>query len=199
MNISIKGKGIDLGDALKAHISEKLESVILRHFPESIEASVTISMDNSNITADIDVHVARNINLRSHQSALDAYIAFDLALHKIDTRLRRYHNKIKNHHEKKADVDVLMAMNYVLPHSHGEIDDEGDEENKSAKAAVIAEMPSEIPTLSVSDAVMRMDLSDMNVLVFRNETQGNINVVHRRNDGNIGWINPAVSEEIHRL
>lgn len=199
MNISIKGKGIDLGDALKAHISEKLESVILRHFPESIEASVTISMDNSNITADIDVHVARNINLRSHQSALDAYIAFDLALHKIDTRLRRYHSKIKNHHEKKADVDVLMAMNYVLPHSHGEIDDKEDVENKGAKAAVIAEMSSEIPTLSVSDAVMRMDLSDMNVLVFRNETQGNINVVHRRNDGNIGWINPAVSEEIHRL
>lgn len=199
MDIFIKGKNIDLGDAMRTHVTEKLESTVLRHFPDAIEASVVISMDNNNISADIDTHVARGINLRSHQAALDAYVAFDLAFHKIETRLRRYHNKLKNHHEKKIDSSSLMAMNYILPHSHGEIDSVNDSEDRDAKAAIIAEMPSEIPTLSVSDAVMRMDLADLNALIFWNKNQGNINIVHRRNDGNIGWIDPSVTKEIHKL
>lgn len=198
MDIIINGKSIDLGDSLREHIQEKLDYVVCKHFPETIEVIVQISMDNHNITADIDVHISKGISLRSTQSAMDAYVAFDLALHKIDSRLRRYHNKIKSHHEKQPTASTMRAMNYVLAHTHGEVE-ETPEEKCSANGAVIAEIAGDIPTLSVSDAVMKMDLADHNVFVFKNAHHGGLNVVHRRSDGNIGWIDPQVSEEVHTL
>jgi ribosomal subunit interface protein len=198
MDIAINGKGIDLGSSLRAHINEKLESIVCKHFPEAIEAIVQISMDNHNITADITVHISKGISLRSHQSAMDAYVSFDLALHKIDTRLRRYHNKIKKHHEKQPTASTIRAMNYVLAHSHGEVE-ELPGNDSVANGAIIAEMAEEIPTLSVSDAVMKMDLADHNVFVFKNIQHGGLNIVHRRTDGNIGWIDPQVSKDVHTL
>ncbi len=198
MDITINGKNIDLGNSLRDYIQEKLEFVVEKHFPEAIESIVLISLDNHNITADIDVHISKGISLRSQQNAMDAYIAFDLALHKIDTRLRRYHNKIKNHHEKTPTAPAMRAMNYVLAHTHGELEN-SNENNKGDKGAVIAEMVGDIPTLSVSDAVMKMDFSDNNVFIFRNSQHGGLNVVHRRSDGNIGWIDPQVTSDVHAL
>ena len=197
MEILINSKGIHVGDSLKAHIEDHMSGLMSKYFKETSEIHITLFKGRQQmVVADIAAHVGRGLTLRSHGDTLDPYSSFDMAFHKIEARLRRYKNRIQDYHLKQNETPPEQpAPQYVLPHDYAMQSDQHNKDNP----AVVAELEQEVPTLSVSDAVMRMDLSDAPVLVFRNKKHGGINVVHRRHDGNIGWIDPDGAKAVRKI
>lgn len=186
MDISIRGKNLDVGDALRTHAEEHLGNVVGKYFNHAIDASVIFSREGPNMSADISVHPGpRGLVVQSNAESADAYGAFDGALERVGKQLRRYKRRLVNHHKARPD-DALPAQQYVI-----QPDDESEEITEDAQPAIIAEMETHIATLTVSEAVMRMDLGDLPVVMFTNSANGVLNVVYRRADGNIGWIDPA--------
>jgi ribosomal subunit interface protein len=192
MKISVTGRHMNVGESLREHASNKLQETGDKYFRQAVEGHIVFDRHNHGFQADIQVHVGRNIMVQGHGEADDAYVAFDMALSRINGRLRRYKTKIKDtknapSHQEMADI--IQASNYVLAGAgHESAQDEAPEQ-----PLVIAEMTTKIETLSVAEAVMRMDLSGYPVVVFRNSKGNNLNVVYRRADGNIGWIDPGDS------
>lgn len=190
MQVSITGKQFDVGDALRSHVEDRLADAVAKYFDHAIEATVVLSRQGKGklIRADISVHVGRGITLQGHAETEDAYGAFDAAAERIAKRLRRYKRRLRDHRRKSgaAAADALLAQQYILAESS---EDETEAE-QNAQPVVIAEMTTAIETMTVGEAVMRMDLAEAPVVVFQNSAHGGINVVYRRNDGNIGWIDP---------
>lgn len=188
MRINVTGKQLDVGDALRSHVEDKLSAVVEKYFDRFIDAHVTIAMDGPMFRADLNVHVGTGIKLQSHEDGGDAYAAFELALEKMDKRLRRYKRRARNHHDiaaRAADIMDLEAQSYVLA-----AEEEQENEPDSLQPVIVAETSMSIPTVTVGEAVMRMDLGDLPVLMFQNRASGALNVVYRRKDGNVGWIEP---------
>ncbi len=186
MEVSVKGHNVDVGDALRSHINEQLQTSVGKYFDKALDASVTISRETTHgFHVEITVHPVRAMMVQAGASGEDAYGAFDGALDRITKQLRRYKRRLKNHHKVKPDEGFLAAQQYVLQSENEveELPEEGD-------PAIIAEMNTEIATLSVGEAVMRMDLAHAPIQMFRNTSNGRLNVVYRREDGNIGWIDP---------
>jgi len=189
MEITVSGKQVDLSDALRTRVWDHLDVIASKYFDHALEAHVTFSRARSCFTCDINVHAGRGLTLRGEGEAADANTAFDDAAEHIAKRLRRYRRRVNEHARDSANRDrPEAARQYTLRQ-----DDAADAggANGEAHATVIAEQATEISRLSVSEAVMRMDLADQPVLMFRNSTSGELNVVYRRTDGNIGWIDPA--------
>jgi ribosomal subunit interface protein len=196
MQINVSGKQVDLSDALRTRVQSNLDMIAAKYFDHALEAHVTFGRARSFFTCDINMHAGRGLTLRGEGEAGDANSAFDDAAEHIATRLRRYRRRVNDHHRDLAGRERPQAGRaYVLraepedaapPETNGH-----DAAAATAFATVIAETPTEISQLSVSDAVMRMDLADQPVLMFRNSTTGAFNVVYRRSDGNIGWIDPG--------
>ncbi|MDP9195348.1 MAG: ribosome-associated translation inhibitor RaiA [Pseudomonadota bacterium] len=190
MNLTIKGKQIDVGDALRTHVTGRLTEVIGKYFENPLEGSVVFSRDRHHMfRADIQVHIGRGIVLQSSSEASEAHPAFDLSLDKLSTRLRRYKSRLRDHHKRSvANGSTLASPYYIL---QPEAEDSPEENSKSAdNPVIVAEMTTSIENLTVGEAVMRMDLADTPALVFRNRAHGKLNVIYRRNDGHIGWIDP---------
>lgn len=188
MQLTVKGKQIDVGDALRTHVREKLSDSVKKYFPDPIEATVTFSREAGHLyRADIAIHVGRGILLQAQYEADDPYPAFDMASERVAKRMRRYKDRLRNHHDKMgaaADGELeLMARAYTL--AAGEDDPESGDE-----PVIVAEMATPILTLTPGEAVMRMDLADLPALLFRNGSHGGLNMVYRRADGNIGWVDP---------
>lgn len=189
MQITVSGKQVDLSDALRTRVSDHLEVIASKYFDHALEAQVTFSRARSFFTCDISVHAGRGLTLRGEGEAADANTAFDDAAEHIAKRLRRYRRRVNEHARDIANRDrPEAARQYVLRQEEQGASQAG---NGEAHATVIAEQVTEISLLSVSEAVMRMDLADQPVLMFRNSTTGELNVVYRRSDGNIGWIDPS--------
>jgi ribosomal subunit interface protein len=191
MQITVSGKQVDLSDALRTRVSDHLDVIANKYFDHAMEAQVTFSRARSFFTCDINVHAGRGLRLRGEGEAADANTAFDDAAEHIAKRLRRYRRRVNEHARDSANRDrPEAARQYILRQEDASSEEDG--EGKSAThATVIAEQVTEISMLSVSEAVMRMDLADQPVLMFRNSTTGELNVVYRRSDGNIGWIDPG--------
>jgi ribosomal subunit interface protein len=188
MKITTTGKQIDVGDALRAHVDDRLGDVVDKYFDRAIEAAVTFSRDRHQFRADIAVHAGRNIRLQGHASADDAYVAFDQAADRIAKRLRRHKRRIRDHRATPGDEAALAALQYVIAEDSSS---EGDEEAVGGdEPAIVAETATQILALSVGEAVMHMDLADQPALMFRNRANGRLNTVYRRPDGHIGWIDP---------
>ncbi|MEN3976482.1 ribosome-associated translation inhibitor RaiA [Emcibacter sp. SYSU 3D8] len=186
MEIQVNGKQIDIGDALREQVTDRIEERVSKYFDRAVDAHVTFSRDAHLIRVDCSVHAGHAIVMQSHASAAEPYAAFDQALDRIETRLRRYKRRLRNHHAAaKASAELVAAASYVL-----EAEEEGSEEPEDLQPLIIAETKMEIPTTTVGGAVMRLDLSDAPVMMFRNSAHGRLNVVYRRPDGNIGWIDP---------
>lgn len=183
MTVKISGKHIEVGESLKARMEKGVEGVARRYFGEIIHAQVTVEKDTLHFYCDIALHVSRNFVVRTRGSDADAYKAFDSACKKLEKRAGRYRSRLRDR-KRGGDDMVLPAAKYVV---NTEADDEGHD-----TPLIIAEMASELATLSVGEAVMRMDLSDYPVLMFQNAKHGKLNVVYRRPDGNIGWIDPTL-------
>jgi ribosomal subunit interface protein len=189
MKLSVKGKQIDVGDALRTHVNQRLEETIGKYFGDSLEATVTFSRDAHLFRADIIVHGDHGILLQSTASADQPYPAFDIAVDKLAGRLRRHKTKIKQQHhaaDRSGKIVASIANTFVL---HG--DDKASDEEVGDNPAVIAEMTTPVETLTVGEAVMRLDLGDLPALLFRNRGHGGLNMIYRRSDGNIGWVDPA--------
>jgi ribosomal subunit interface protein len=194
MEITVSGKQVDLSDALRVRVSQQLETIAGKFFDHAIEAHVTFSRARSFFCCDINVHAGRGLMLRGEGEAADANGAFDDAAEHIAKRLRRYRRRMSDHSRDSAGREKPQAARqYILRQEEEPEAVEGVEGplQAAAYATVVAEAPAEIARLSVSDAVMRMDLADQPVLMFRNTTTGELNVVYRRSDGHIGWIDPA--------
>ncbi len=188
MQITVSGKQVELSDALRTRVATHLDVITAKYFDDAQEASVTFSRARSFFTCDINVHAGRGLTLRGEGEAADANAAFDDAAEHIAKRLRRYRRRVNEHARDLAHrARPEAARQYVLKQ---------DEEPAAAAetntyATVIAESVAEISTLSVGEAVMRMDLANQSVLMFRNSGNSELNVLYRRVDGNIGWIDPA--------
>ena len=194
MQINVSGKQVDLSDSLRTRVALSLDGIASKYFDQAMEANVTFGRARSFFTCDINVHAGRGLTLRGEGEAGDANAAFDDAAEHIATRLRRYRRRVNEHHRAPASRDKPQAARaYVLRAEPDEAPaaSEQIEITASTFATVIAETVTEIDRLTVGDAVMRMDLADQPVLMFRNSSTGELNVVYRRADGNIGWIDPA--------
>ncbi|MGH7212829.1 MAG: ribosome hibernation-promoting factor, HPF/YfiA family [Acetobacteraceae bacterium] len=188
MDISVSGKQVDLSDALRSRVATHLEGLARKYFDRALEAQVTFGRARSFFTCDINLHAGRGLSLRGEGEAADAPTAFDDAAEHIAKRLRRYRRRVNEHARDIANRErPEAARQYTLRQEA----DGAAEPAADAFATVIAEQTTEISRLSVGEAVMRMDLADQPVLMFRNRTSGELNVIYRRSDGNIGWIDPG--------
>ena len=191
MQLSVTGKQLDVGDALRAHIEQNLSTAIGKYFANPTDANVVLSREAHNIRADIKVHVGRGIILQGHADAGDAYAAFDLASEHIAKRLRRHKRRLRGHQRNKADTEkALRAQQYVLAPLQEEVVVAEGSESADGQPVIIADMETRIDTLTVGEAVMRMDLANLPAMMFRNRAHGGLNMIHVRQDGNIGWIDP---------
>lgn len=188
MEITVKGKKMDVGEALSSHVEENLGTVVTKYFDKAIDATVTFSKSNHGFRADISVHPGRGLLVQGAGEGADAHVAFDDSVTRIEKQLRRYKRRLRDHHKARPDEKIIAAQRYVLAP-----ETEGEEVPEEAHPAIVAEMPTAVATLSVSEAVMRMDLADVSAMMFRNSAHGGLNVVYRRSDGNIGWIDPSES------
>ena len=191
MNLTVKGKNIDVGDALKEHIASSLDGMFGKYFGDAIEANVTISKQNHQFDVAMSVHVGRGILLQSEALASQAYGAFDQAADHLAKRLRRYKRRLRDH--RRQMTHSVRAQQYVLAVEEDVADEPASDGVDGTAPAIIAEMQTEIPTLTVSEAVMRLDLSDQRAMMFVNSAHGGLNMIYRRNDGNVGWVDPRIN------
>jgi ribosomal subunit interface protein len=191
MQLTVTGKQVEVGNALRTHVESALEAMLGKYFGSAIEAHVVLAREAHLIRAEISLHIGRGIVVNSHASTSDHYIAFDAAAERLAKQLRRYKRRLRDHHSKPhAPAERLeTARSFVLAPIDEDAAAEGAADGESP--VVIAEMSTELPQLTVGEAVMRMDLADVPVLLFRNRSHGGLNLVYRRGDGNIGWIDPA--------
>lgn len=203
MELTVQGKQIDVGDALREHITEKIEDICQKYFNHATTATITLSKEghgHGQFKAHISILIGKNITVMVDAMAGDPYGAFDDALEKAAKQMRRYKRRLRDHHartEKTPENEITKARDYVLAvqperEEAAEQDNIDDTEAENGDdPVVIAELTTHIETMSVSDAVMRMDLSGQTAMLFRNAANNEINMVYRRNDGNVGWVDPA--------
>lgn len=188
MRIQVSGKQIDVGDALRSHVEDRLAEAIGKYFDRPVEAVVIFSRDGHAFVADASVHLPTGLSVQAKAKAGEVYAAFDGALERMEKQLRRYKRRLREHRgPSTGEVMAAEAQSYIL--AGGQDHEEGNEP-ETLQPVIVAEMATTVPHLSVGEAVMHMELSGVQVLVFRNEAHGGVNVVYTREDGNIGWVDP---------
>lgn len=203
MEMTVQGKQIDIGDALRTHVTDKLTDIDQKYFNHATDATVTFSREGHGsglFRVHISMRVGKNIMVITEATENDPYLAFDSASEKAAKRLRRYKRQLRDHHarrNKTPEDEMMKARYYTLAMNGGiETPEQDNEEGLEADVpqgddpVVVAEISTTIETLSVSDAVMRMELADRNALLFRNASTNRLNMVYLRNDGNVGWVDP---------
>ncbi|KGJ08165.1 ribosome-associated translation inhibitor RaiA [Paracoccus versutus] len=188
MRYQISGKQIDVGDALSTHVKTELGATVEKYSQRPTDATVIFSRNAHEFICDAVVHLSTGLTAQAKGGATDIYAAFEQCRERMDKQLRRYKRRLKDHYKDRTQpVEFEQAGMYVL--AAGE-DDEWETQADGVQPMIIAEMETRVPTLSVGEAVMQMELAGSPLLVFRNEKHGGVNVVHRRDDGNVGWIDP---------
>jgi ribosomal subunit interface protein len=192
MDVQITGKGIDLGAALQNHVEDRISSSVHKYFERPAEAQVTFAKEGSNLRCETTAHLASGVFLATQGEGQDAYGAFDEALEKLEKRVRRYKRRLKNHHANgKEPLPAELAQSYILKPLEADNDDA--DASDEAAPVVIAENTTKLREMTVGDAVLQLDLADQPVIVFKNAAHGNMSVVYKRPDGNVGWIDSAKS------
>jgi len=188
MQITVKGKQIEVGEALRGHMEDALTAAVSKYFSNPLESHIVFTREAHLFRADVSVHVGRSILVQGQALAADAYAAGDAAIAHVAKRLRRHKRRLRDHHKERDKGETVTAQAYVLA---PDADDVGeDDAGAGDQPVVIAEMTTEIQTLTVGEAVMRLDLGVQPALLFRHAGHGGLNLVYRRTDGNIGWIDP---------
>lgn len=185
MDVRIAGHQVETGESLREHASRRMADITEKYFSRSVGANVTFGRGpNNDYTCDIVAPVVQGVVLKAAHRAQTAQIAFDAAADKIETQLRRYTNRLKDHKVDEAQPYVEDAGYTIFAGA----EEAGTDE--AAFPAIVAETRVDIPQSSVSDAVMLMDLRNTSALMFTNSGTGQLNMVYRRDDGNIGWVEP---------
>jgi ribosomal subunit interface protein len=192
MTLRISGKSISIGDALRGRVTERTEEVLRKYFDGNYSGHITLSKDGFGFRTDCALHLDSGITLEADSTAADAYASADQALLMIEKRLRRYKSRLKDRSARKAHaasaaLAALDAASYVIEAPGG-----NDHEITSYNPVIIAEATTSLRQLSVSEAVMELDLSGAPCLVFQHGSTGRVNIIYRRADGNVGWIDPPV-------
>lgn len=187
MRYQISGKQIDIGSALQTHVEDELNSVVQKYAERPTDANVIFSKSAAEFVCEATIHLSTGLTAQAKAHAHEIYAAFDQCCEKMEKQLRRYKRRLKDHHRQRSEpVELSQASSYILAS-----DSDGEEsEPDTLQPIIVAEMETKIPSLSVGEAVMQMELAGAPVLVFRNEGKNGLNVVYRRDDGNIGWIDP---------
>jgi ribosomal subunit interface protein len=187
MQIQINGKQIDVGDALRTHVATRLDAAVGKYADRAVDATVTFSRDGAFFKADAQVHLPTGLVAQAKGSDADIYAAFEGCAERIEKQLRRYKRRLKDHHAARPQpIEAMAAPAYVIAgEDHAE-----DAEPATLDPVIVAEMTVAIKKMSVGEAVMQMELAHAPFLMFRNERHGGLNIVHRREDGAIGWIDP---------
>jgi len=192
MRVQVAGRQMDVGEALRSRIEDELSSGVGKYFNRATDAVVTVAKNGGGIGVEVDctVHLSSGISLQAAGHAGDAHGAFSDALGKLEKRVRRYKRRLRNHHaDNKSPLPAEDATAYVLAPLEGDSEDDAAP-NGPDTPLVIAESTVPVRTMAVAMAVLQLDLSDAPVLMFRNAASGALNVVYRRGDGNVGWIDP---------
>lgn len=187
MRYQISGKQIDIGSALQTHVENELNSVMEKFAQRPTDANVIFSKSAAEFVCEATIHLSTGLTAQAKAHAHEIYAAFDQCSEKMEKQLRRYKRRLKDHHRQRSEpVELSQASSYILASER----DGEDSEPETLQPIIVAEMETRIPSLSVGEAVMQMELAGAPVLVFRNEGKNGLNVVYRREDGNIGWIDP---------
>lgn len=191
MDIRVSGHQIETGEALQSYVADRLNTMVEKYFSRALSSQVTFGKGaHGAFTSDIVTHVNRGLILKSHGDAQDPHLSFDQAAEKLDKQLRRYKRRVQDRHKQTAHSlaeDEAAYRVFAAPDGLG--DDEGGDAGVDAPA-IIAETTADIPEASVADAVMMLDLRDTGALLFKNAGTGAHNMVYRRRDGSIGWVEP---------
>ena len=187
MRYQITGKQIDIGEALQTHVQSEMGEVFSKYAGRPTDANIVFSKSGHEYVCEAEVHLSTGLTAQARGHDTEIYAAFDSASEKMEKQLRRYKRRLKDHHKERVNpVELSDAGSYIL-----DANSESDEqEPEGVSSMIVAEMETKIPELSVGEAVMQMEIANAPVLVFRNEGHSGINVVYRRDDGNIGWIDP---------
>ncbi len=194
MTLRISGKSISVGEALRGRVADRTDEVLRKYFDGNYSGHITLSKDGFGFRTDCALHLDSGITLEADSNAPDAYASADQALLMIEKRLRRYKSRLKDRsarksHAASAALAALDATSYVL-----EAPGEGEDEIIGYSPVIIAEATTSLRRLSVSDAVMELDLSGAPCLVFQHGSSGRVNIIYRRADGNVGWIDPPAGK-----
>lgn len=187
MQIQITGKHIDLGEALRGRIETGLESAVTKYFDRPSDGQVIVSKDGYLTVVDCSVHLPSGIVLQAQGQADDPYAALENALDKMEKRVRRYKRRLKDHHRDRAPMPTQSVPAFVLQSR----DEEADESVEDDQPLIIAEMAEKLRTMSVAEAVMQLELGEAPVVFFQHTSLERLNLVYRRPDGHIGWVDPA--------
>lgn len=189
MQYQITGKQIDIGEALQTHVRDNLDEVVGKYAGRPTDANIVFSKSGHEYVCEATVHLSTGLTAQAKGHEPEIYAAFDRCSEKLEKQLRRYKRRLKDHHRERAQpVELSAASSYILASS----EDSDEAEPDTLQPMIIAEMETKIPSLTVGEAVMQMELAGAPVLVFRNEKQNaGVNIVYRRDDGNIGWIDPS--------
>ena len=192
MRVQVSGKHMAVGEALRAKVDEDLKGAIGKYFDRGGDAEVVFSKDGHSLRADCAVVLASGQQLVSHGLGSDAHAAFSQALVKVETRIRRYKRRLKSHTVAASAKAAETAALYVLRAPAEDADEEWDDgaADSPPAAMIIAETEAPLKTITVSMAVMELDLTGAQTIVFRNAAHGGLSVVYRRPDGNFGWVDP---------
>ena len=186
MQYQITGKQIDIGEALQTHVKDELGEMVSKYSGRPTDANVVFSKSGHEHVCEVVIHLSTGLTVQAKGHDHEIYAAFEKGQDKMEKQLRRYKRRLKDHHRERP-VELSGAASYIL----ASIEDEGESEPETLQPMIIAEMETTIPSLSVGEAVRQMELAGAPVLVFRNEKSGDdVNIVYRRDDGNIGWIDP---------
>jgi ribosomal subunit interface protein len=184
---------VETGDALRAHVEERLDAIADKYFSRAISAQVTFGTGphDNGFSCAIIAHVMQGLILKADHHAMDAHLAFDGAADRIEKQLRRYMRRLKDHHATPTTPDEAGFDGTLSDAAYTVFDTGNEDEEAPDNPLIVAETRVEIPNATVSHAVMMMDLRHTGALMFRNSGTGDFNMVYRRDDGTIGWVEPA--------
>ncbi len=187
MDIRVSGHQMATGEALQTHAADRLTAIVGKYFERALSSNVTFGKAPAgSFRCDIITHAGNGLILKGAAIANDAHLALDQAAEKIDTQLRRYKRRINDRHEQAAHAVKQEEAAYVVFEEQA-----GDDEPTADAPVIIAETRVDVPEATVSDAVMMLDLRNTNALLFKNAGTGKHNMVYRRGDGSIGWVEPG--------
>lgn len=194
MHVTVAGKQVETGEALKVHVRDGLDAITRKYFDHALEANVTFHRSRAHFACDINLKAGRGLALRAEGEGPDAHRAFDEAAEHLAKRLRRYRRRMNEHSRADAPEREAVApagLERVLRDVEEEEGDETVATNGADHGVIIAEHATTISIMTVGEAVMRMDLAHVPVMMFRNKATRTLNVVYRRGDGHVGWIDPG--------
>lgn len=190
MHIQVNGKQFDVGESLRTHVEDRVLAAVTKYSENPIDGVVTFSRDGHEIVCDATAHLSTGLHAKAKGRAGDPYAAAEGACDRLEKQLRRYKRRLKDHHKTRAEpIAAFDAPAYVLQPDPEEEPETPPE--REGEPMVIAEMRQRIQSLTVGEAVMQMEMAGEPFLLFNNDSHGGLNVVFRRSDGNVGWVDPA--------